>query len=107
MTNGDVSLRDIAAQEFKKLRKTVEALPETPSDADLHQVRIKAKRARYAAELAAPMVGRPAERFVDKAPAQVVATLLDEDVYHCSTRTMYRLLDANREIRERRTARPN
>jgi putative transposase len=42
------------------------------------------------------------ERFVDKAPAQVVATLLDEDVYHCSTRTMYRVLDANREVRERR-----
>jgi len=42
------------------------------------------------------------DRFVDKAPAQVVATLLDEDVYHCSTRTMYRVLDANREVRERR-----
>jgi putative transposase len=42
------------------------------------------------------------ERFVDKAPAQVVATLLDEDVYHCSTRTMYRVLDENREVRERR-----
>jgi transposase InsO family protein len=42
------------------------------------------------------------KRFVDKAPAQVVATLLDEDVYHCSTRTMYRVLDANREVRERR-----
>ncbi len=42
------------------------------------------------------------ERFVDKAPAQVVATLLDEDVYHCSTRTMYRVLASNREVRERR-----
>ena len=42
------------------------------------------------------------ERFVDKAPAQVVATLLDEDVYHCSTRTMYRVLDSNCEVRERR-----
>jgi putative transposase len=42
------------------------------------------------------------ERFVDKAPAQVVATLLDEDVYHCSTRTMYRVLESNREVRERR-----
>ena len=42
------------------------------------------------------------ERFVDKAPAQVVATLLDEDVYHCSIRTMYRVLDSSREVRERR-----
>jgi putative transposase len=42
------------------------------------------------------------ERFVDKAPAQVYATLLDEGIYHCSTRTMYRLLAASHEIRERR-----
>ena len=63
----DMALSDIAGREFKKLRKTVAALPETPGDADLHEVRIKAKRARYAAELAARTVGRPAERFVEKA----------------------------------------
>ena len=43
-----------------------------------------------------------AERFVDKAPAQAYATLLDEGTYHCSVRTMYRLLAAEHEIRERR-----
>jgi putative transposase len=42
------------------------------------------------------------ERFVDSAPAQVYATLLDEGRYLCSERTMYRLLDANGEVRERR-----
>lgn len=42
------------------------------------------------------------ERFVDKAPGEVVATLLDEGVYHCSERTMYRILEANDEVRERR-----
>ena len=42
------------------------------------------------------------ERFVDKAPAQVYATLLDKDVYHCSIRTMYRILAAREEVRERR-----
>jgi len=42
------------------------------------------------------------DRFVDLAPAQVYATLLDESVYHCSERTMYRILSANREVRERR-----
>jgi CHAD domain-containing protein len=61
----DVSLVDIAGREWRKLRKTVKALPEEPTDADLHAARIKAKRARYAAELAAPDVGRSAERFVD------------------------------------------
>ena len=42
------------------------------------------------------------ERFVDKAPRQVVAELLDEGHYLCSVRTMYRLLDDAGEVRERR-----
>ena len=42
------------------------------------------------------------ERFVDKAPATVVATLQDEGVYLCSTRTAYRLLAGAGEVRERR-----
>jgi len=42
------------------------------------------------------------ERFVDRAPAQVYATLLDEDTYHCSIRTMYRILADQQEVRERR-----
>jgi len=37
-----------------------------------------------------------------QAPAEVYATLLDEGVYHCSIRTMYRILDQNGEVRERR-----
>jgi transposase InsO family protein len=41
-------------------------------------------------------------RFADQAPAEIYATLLDQGVYHCSVRTMYRLLDQNGEIRERR-----
>ena len=41
-------------------------------------------------------------RFVDSAPAQVHATLLDEGKYLCSTRTMYRILDAEGQVRERR-----
>ena len=42
------------------------------------------------------------ERFVDCAPAQVYATLLDEGEYLCSERTMYRLLETGGEVRERR-----
>ena len=42
------------------------------------------------------------ERFVDASPAQVWATLLDEGRYLASERTMYRLLAANGEVRERR-----
>ncbi len=41
-------------------------------------------------------------RFTDQAPAEVYASLLDEGVYHCSIRTMYRILGRNDEVRERR-----
>lgn len=46
-----------------------------------------------------------APRFIDKPPAQVYAALLDEGVYLCSIRTMYRLLRENQEVRERRNQR--
>lgn len=42
------------------------------------------------------------EQFVDVAPEEVVATLLDEARYLCSARTMYRLLAAHQEVQERR-----
>jgi putative transposase len=42
------------------------------------------------------------ERFVDLAPKAVYATLLDEGVYLCSWRTMYRVLATAQEVRERR-----
>ncbi len=41
-------------------------------------------------------------RFMDLAPAAVWAQLLDEGRYLCSQRTMYRILAANHEVRERR-----
>ncbi len=42
------------------------------------------------------------ERFWDSNPYQVYATLLDEGTYLCSARTMYRILDKNNEVKERR-----
>jgi putative transposase len=42
------------------------------------------------------------ERFADQAPAEIYATLLDEGQYLCSIRTMYRILDDQQEVRERR-----
>ena len=40
--------------------------------------------------------------MVDCSPAEVYAALLDEGRFHCSIRTMYRLLEAHAESRERR-----
>lgn len=42
------------------------------------------------------------DRFVDCSPRQVYGTLLDEGEYLCSVSTMYRILDENDEVRERR-----
>lgn len=42
------------------------------------------------------------ESFADKAPAEVYAALLDQGQYLCSIRTMYRILNERREVRERR-----
>ena len=42
------------------------------------------------------------ERFADASPAAVYATLLDEGMYLASQRTMYRILAAAAEVRERR-----
>jgi putative transposase len=41
-------------------------------------------------------------RFEDQAPAEVYATLLDEGTYVCSERSMYRILNENCSVRERR-----
>ena len=58
-------LADVVARPWKKLRAAVRRLPAEPSDEDLHAVRIRAKRARYAAEAAAPVFGRKARRFAE------------------------------------------
>ena len=45
------------------------------------------------------------DRFVDKSPGEVVPTLLDEGEYLCSERTMYRILEGENELKERRKQR--
>jgi transposase InsO family protein len=44
-------------------------------------------------------------RFADQTPTEVFATLLDEGTYLCSIRTMYRILEAQGEVAERRRQR--
>ncbi len=59
-------------------------------------------RALSAAERTAVLALLHEPRFVDLAPAEVYATLLDEGQYLCSERTMYRVLAEHHEVRERR-----
>ncbi|QSE87421.1 DDE-type integrase/transposase/recombinase (plasmid) [Rhodococcus pseudokoreensis] len=42
------------------------------------------------------------DRFVDRAPAEVYAQLLDEGIYLCSVSTMYRILRENAQVTDRR-----
>ena len=58
------SVRRLAGKEFRKLERAIKALGAEPSDAELHGVRIRGKRARYAGELAEASVGKKASRFV-------------------------------------------
>lgn len=45
------------------------------------------------------------ERFIDQPPREVYGTLLTEGTYHCSVRTMYRLLAERGPVKERRSHR--
>ncbi len=62
----EMSLARLTQKELRRLRVSYEGLGEHPSNEDIHAVRIKAKHARYAAELAARAEGR---RFADLAAA--------------------------------------
>ncbi len=66
------------------------------------RVRPKSARALDVAERQKVLNHLHSERFCDKAPAEVFATLLDEGVYLCSIRTMHRILAENGELKERR-----
>ena len=72
--------------------------PEPASPAE----RTASARALRPAERAAILMALHEQRFQDRSPASVQATLLDEGQYLCSTRTMYRILQQEGESHERR-----
>ena len=64
--------------------------------------RAPSPRALVRAERQAVLDLLHSDRFVDQSPAEVHATLLEEQIYLCSPRTMYRVLAGADEVRERR-----
>ena len=64
---GEVALRKLAAREFRRLSKAAEQLGPDSTNEELHRARILGKRARYAAELASPELGKASRRLVDRA----------------------------------------
>src|SRR5437899_1342965 len=79
------------ATYYRRRRPSRAAPPRRPSP-----------RALSAGERGAVLALLHEPRFVDHAPAEVYATLLDAGQYVCSERTMYRLLTEHAEVRERR-----
>lgn len=59
-------------------------------------------RALGEAERADVLALLDSDRFADKTPREAYATLLDDGEYKCSPSTMYRILRANKQVRERR-----
>jgi CHAD domain-containing protein len=71
-----VVLPPLIRHRWRAVRREVRRAGSDPSAAQLHRVRIKAKQLRYAAEVAAPIVGKPAKRTA--AAAERVQTVLGE-----------------------------
>jgi CHAD domain-containing protein len=59
-------LPSLVRRRWKQLCKAVDGLSDPPGDDQLHQVRIKAKKCRYAAEAAGPVGGKPVARFAKR-----------------------------------------
>jgi putative transposase len=92
-TKAACSALAVGRASFYRQRKPEEIVPSSrPRPA---RALSELERARVLAELHSP-------RFVDQSPGEIYATLLDEGKYLCSVRTIYRILDTEQEVRERR-----
>ena len=78
-------------------RRSAGAAPEQPSP-----VRPSPTRALSSEEKREVLDLMHSQRFMDQAPREIYATLLDEGRYLCSVRTMYRILEQEGEVKERR-----
>ncbi len=70
------ALPAVVGTQWRSLRKRVRKAGRHPSDKDLHRIRIRAKQLRYAAEAAAPVVGKRASKLASA--AQRIQTTLGE-----------------------------
>lgn len=94
------------AQVYRMRHKREDPLVPAVSKSPIQDARVKSNssqpRALSPCERQQVLDILHSERFVDSAPRQVYATLLDEGTYYCSVRTMYRILQDCAEVRERR-----
>jgi CHAD domain-containing protein len=60
------SLRTVTRKAWRRTARAVDRLEPSPPDAALHEIRKRAKRARYAAELGRELFGKPAVRLAER-----------------------------------------
>jgi len=94
-TSGLCQSVGLARASFYRRRQP--ARPSTP-----RSPRLPSPRALVPTERQAVLDTLHSERFLDQSPVEVYATLLEEETYQCSVRTMYRVLADAHEVRERR-----
>lgn len=92
--------RRLVRRRWDQLADTVDAGGDAPTDRQLHEIRIAAKRCRYAAEAFAPVAGRPARRFASL--VEDVQTVLGD--YHDAVIAETWLRDAAVELVDCRVA---
>jgi CHAD domain-containing protein len=68
-STGVLDARDVVRPRWRAMRDAVRRLDDDPQDEQLHDFRIETKRARYAAELFAPVSGSRGARFVRRSTA--------------------------------------
>lgn len=92
----------VARASFYRQRPVLGPSASPAPEPSLPAVRPTPARALSSLERADVLAVLHEERFQDRSPAAVQATLLDEGQYLCSIRTMYRILQDEGESRERR-----
>jgi putative transposase len=96
---------NISAASFYRYRRNLQNTPQTCPKPEAAERHLPAGRALSPEERARVLSELMSERFMDLAPRQVYATLVEEGTYLCSIRTMYRLLASEQAVRERRSVR--
>lgn len=95
------AMLDVILKPWRKLAKAAGSLGEDPPDDELHALRIRGKRLRYAAELAAPTGGKPVRRLI-KATKEFQEVLGDHQDTVVAEEEVRRLLaeqtDADQEV---------
>lgn len=86
------SLAELIKRPYRKLIKDADALGADPPDDDLHALRIRGKRLRYAAELAAPMGGKQVQKLI-KATKDLQDVLGDHQDAVVAEQELRRLLE--------------